>query len=102
VDRKQLQRLSTIRLEEAKSLLLAEHWDGAYYLAGYSVECGLKACIAKQTRRFDFPEKKNVDASHTPDLKALVRIANLEPVRLQEAKSDPSIPQQLGFGTAMV
>lgn len=90
VDRRQLQKLSIVRLAEAKTLLRAKHWDGAYYLAGYSVECGLKACIAKQTRRFDFPDKKNVDASHTHDLKALVRIANLEPSRLQAAKSDPS------------
>ncbi len=62
---------------------------GAYYLAGYAVECGLKACIAKQTLRFEFPDKKNVDASHSHDLKALVRIANLEPARVEQAKTDP-------------
>ena len=35
-------------------------WDAAYYMIGYCVECALKACIAKQIRRFDFPDKKLV------------------------------------------
>ena len=45
--------------------------DGAYYLAGYAIECALKACIAKATRRYDFPDRKKVDASHTHDLREL-------------------------------
>ncbi|HWD98125.1 MAG TPA: HEPN domain-containing protein [Bryobacteraceae bacterium] len=88
MNRKELQALAIIRLAEARSLLQAGLSDGAYYLAGYSVECGLKASIAKRTRQFDFPDKKNVDASHTHDLKALIRIANLEPLRVEQAKAD--------------
>lgn len=49
LDRKELQELSRIRLTEAKGLLALGLWDGAYYLAGYAVECALKAYIAKQT-----------------------------------------------------
>jgi HEPN domain-containing protein len=60
VDRKDLQALSNVRLKEAKALLGAGLWDGAYYLAGYAVECALKACIAKQTQRYEFPDKKRV------------------------------------------
>lgn len=88
MNRSELQKLASIRLVEAKFLLNKGLADGAYYLAGYSVECGLKACIAKQTRRYDFPDKKNVEASHTHDLKALVRIANLELFRVEQAKAD--------------
>jgi HEPN domain-containing protein len=88
VNRKDLQTLAGVRLAEAKSLLASGLSDGAYYLAGYSVECGLKACIAKQTERYDFPDKKNVDASHTHDLRSLVRIAKLELTRVERAKSD--------------
>jgi HEPN domain-containing protein len=47
--RKDLQKLAAIRLKEAKLLLAANAPDGAYYLAGYAVECALKACIAKAT-----------------------------------------------------
>jgi HEPN domain-containing protein len=88
VNRSDLQILSRVRLAEAKTLLSAGRPDGAYYLAGYAVECALKACIARGTKRHDFPEKKNVDASHTHSLKDLVRVANLEAGHLEEAKRD--------------
>ena len=50
VDRRELQDLSKVRLKEATALLQLGLFDGAFYLAGYAVECGLKACIAKGTR----------------------------------------------------
>ena len=65
MNRKDLQRLTRLRLAEARVLLAAAKYDGAYYLAGYAVECALKACIAKQIKRFDFPDKKLVIDSHT-------------------------------------
>jgi hypothetical protein len=40
-------------------LLGLQCWSGAYYLAGYAVECGLKACIIKCLMTTDqFPERK--------------------------------------------
>jgi hypothetical protein len=47
VNRVEPQRLAKERISDAKVLLGARHWVGAYYLAGYAVECALKACIAK-------------------------------------------------------
>ena len=32
---------------DARALLAAGCWAGAYYLAGYALECALKACILK-------------------------------------------------------
>jgi hypothetical protein len=58
--------------------LKAERFEGAYYLCGYAVECALKACIAKQTRRYDFPDKDTVRDSYTHNLVKLVRLGNLE------------------------
>lgn len=78
MDRKDLQSLSRWRLLEAKALLRAGLPNGAYYLAGYSIECALKACIAKSTRRHEFPDKKQVDASYTHNLRELIRLAGLE------------------------
>lgn len=69
VNRKDLQSLARTRLAEAKILLDAGRSDGAYYLAGYAVECALKACIARGTQRHEFPDKKTVDASHTHNLR---------------------------------
>lgn len=43
LSRSDFQRLADVRIAEAKVLLDAGMWDGAYYLAGYAVECALKA-----------------------------------------------------------
>lgn len=77
--RKDLQRLSSIRLREAKLLLAANAPDGAYYLAGYAVECALKACIARSTGRHDFPDLKRVKDSYTHKAKDLIVVAGLKP-----------------------
>jgi HEPN domain-containing protein len=68
MNRADFQQLSELRLREAQALLAAGLPDGAYYLAGYAVECALKACIAKRTREHDFADKKLVNDSHTHDL----------------------------------
>ncbi len=85
------------RLEAAESLLKSRHWDSAYYLAGYAVECGLKACIARQFREYDFPDKKTVNDSYTHDLSKLVRIAGLEWAR--ERTADASDDFKLNWAT---
>lgn len=79
MNRSDLQRLAHIRLHEAGVLLRNDCPDGAYYLAGLAVECGLKACIARRTRRYDFPDKREVNQSHTHDLKKLLYLTELEP-----------------------
>jgi len=71
------QEIAEIRLRESRALLAAGFPEGAYYLAGYAVECALKACIAKRTREHDFPEKKLANDSHTHNLKELLRLAEL-------------------------
>jgi HEPN domain-containing protein len=77
VTRRDCQELATLRLKEARFLLGAQCWEGAYYLAGYAAECALKACIARQTLRYEFPDKKRVNDSHTHDLEKLVSVAGL-------------------------
>jgi HEPN domain-containing protein len=57
VKRKDLQVLAETRLTEAQVLFQNRKFDGAYYLAGYAIECAIKACVARNTRRFDFPDK---------------------------------------------
>jgi HEPN domain-containing protein len=77
MNRNDFQQLSELRAKEAKALLAAGFPEGAYYLAGYAVECALKACIARKTQEFDFPEKKRVNDSHTHDLGKLLVLAGL-------------------------
>ena len=67
-----------MRIREAKILLDNKRYEGSYYLAGYAVECALKACIAKKTRRHDFPpNEKTVREFYTHELEKLVRGADL-------------------------
>ncbi len=87
--RKDFQELAAIRMKEASILLEARCWDGAYYLGGYAVECALKACIARQTEQYDFPEKKRVDDSHTHDLKKLIIVAQLSSQLAERRRAQP-------------
>jgi hypothetical protein len=97
MDRKDLQDLSKVRLKEATALLKAGLFDGAYYLAGYAVECALKACIAKRTRRFEFPDKNRANSSHSHNLPDLIKIAGLADALLERAGQDPSFRRNWDF-----
>ena len=77
MNRTALQRISSLRVREARSLLRAGHPPGAYYLVGYAVECALKACVAGQVKQYDFPDKKLVNAAYTHNLEDLVKVAGL-------------------------
>jgi len=89
MNRHDLQDLALIRCREACVLLENGNYEGSYYLCGYVVECGLKACIAKQTRLHDFPDKKVVDASYSHKLGDLVKIAALGKKFNDVLKSNP-------------
>jgi hypothetical protein len=65
-------------------------FSGAYYLAGYSVECALKARLAKQTKRYDFPPEPGfVREIYSHDLEQLLKKANLLKVFNREKARDP-------------
>jgi len=78
MNRDDFKQIAKIRLKEAKALLSNGNYDGAYYLCGYVVECGLKACIAKKTKRYDFPDKKTVEDSYTHEIEKLIGVAGLK------------------------
>ena len=76
MNRDDFQELASLRLDDAKALLDKGRYAGAYYLLGYAVECGLKACIAKQTQQYDFPIKSS-DKFYTHNLNDLVKFSGL-------------------------
>ena len=55
MNRAEFKKLALTPLDDARVLLKNRRYSAAFYLAGYAVECSLKACLAKKTRRFDFP-----------------------------------------------
>jgi hypothetical protein len=91
MNRADLQRLSRLRLQEARSLFRVKLYSGAYYLAGYSVECALKACIAKDTQRFDFPDKARVNNSYVHKPGDLLNVANLSGLFQQARQANPKL-----------
>lgn len=82
--RKDFQKLSRVRLVEARILLDQGCYSGAYYLAGYAVECALKACIARETRRHDFPPR-DAREFYVHHLPKLLEFAKLHKAILEEA-----------------
>ena len=91
MNRRQFQRLAEERRGDASTLLDAGGWSGAYYLAGYAVECGLKACIAKRTKRFDYPDKDFANKCYTHQLERLVVLAGLADLLEESGRSNSSL-----------
>jgi hypothetical protein len=85
MNRADFQALADIRIAEAQQLLAAGLYDGAYYLAGYAVECALKACIARRTNQYDFPDKEFLLACYTHAIEKLVNVAGLTTDRDRDA-----------------
>jgi HEPN domain-containing protein len=74
------QTLAEMRNREARILLKEREFDGAYYIAGYAVECALKACYIKRKviPLGLWPSKKLASELQIHDLKTLVKLADLE------------------------
>lgn len=77
--RSDLQELALTREADARVLFAAGRYDAAYYLAGLAVECALKARIARDVRRYTFPDRRLADRAFTHDLRNLLDVAGLKP-----------------------
>jgi HEPN domain-containing protein len=96
VKRRDLQALAETRLQEAQVLFQNRKFDGAYYLAGYAIECAIKACVAKKTQRFDFPDKSLATQAYTHNLTELLKPAGLAQILEQEFRGDPTLEVRWG------
>jgi HEPN domain-containing protein len=90
VNRRDFKRLAEERLRDARVLLASRRYSAAYYIAGYAIECGLKACIARQIGQYEFPRTARFSRDvFTHDLQELVKHAGLNDwlaERLKESK----------------
>jgi len=92
VNRGDFQKLTQERLQDARALLKKRRYSGAYYLFGYVVECALKACVAKQTKKYDFPpERKSIENIYTHDFEKLVGAAELKVKLDRDFKSNKDL-----------
>jgi hypothetical protein len=88
--RQDFQMLARLRLSEARELLAANHYAGAYHFAGAAVECALKACIARKTLRYEFPNRDFARNCYDHDPVRLSVLAGLQPTIDIECQSNRS------------
>lgn len=96
MNRLQWQLLAELWLVDAKALLDAHRWSAAYYLAGYAVECGLKACILARLTAVPeaiFEDKKFSEKCWTHSVLELVKLAGLETAREADSRANPVLGQ---------
>jgi len=93
LNRAELRSLAEDRVLDAGALLEENRWSGDYYLAGYAIECGLKACVLAFVERTGviFQDKKFLEKCWTHDIEALVKAADLEMTRGLDISANPDL-----------
>ena len=89
MNRTQLQQLAADRILDAEALLAAGRWAGAYYLGGYAVECGLKACIlayVEDNPHIIFSDKSFQNKCWTHKIESLIQASDLTQQRDTDTK----------------
>lgn len=76
--RADLQSLALEKLDDARLLLEHGRFSSAYYLAGYAIETGLKACIARTIAAETIPDRRFINDLYVHDLVKLVTLAGLK------------------------
>lgn len=92
-----LQALANARLLDAKLLLDNCRYSSAYYLAGYAVELALKACVSRQFRQDEIPDKQLIKRILTHQYDDLVALAGLKSALKAEQESDPKFQAYWGI-----
>jgi hypothetical protein len=92
LNRTELRQLADDRVLDARSLLGASRWSGAYYLAGYAMECGLKACVLAFVEKTGqiFRDKKFSEKCFTHKLIELIDVAGLKEEHEDLLKANPT------------
>ena len=94
MNRAGLQGLAMERIADARALLAARRWSAAYYLAGYAVECGLKACILARVAALPevlFEDRRFSEKCWTHDLGQLIGLAGLKATFDTDCAADPNL-----------
>lgn len=87
----ELKKLARMRVRESKVLLAAKEYCGAYYLAGYAIECSLKAVVSKKFEKSKIPDKRFVNDIYTHKLDDLLRHADLKSQFEADCRTNPDL-----------
>ena len=77
VTKSALESLAQAKFNDALLLFNSGRWANAFYLAGYAVELGLKACIAKQILPEAIPDRRFINSVYTHEYMKLIGLAGL-------------------------
>jgi len=93
MNRAELHQLAEDRVADAAALLAAGRWSAAYYLAGYAIECGLKACIMRYVQNTGaiFQDRKYGERCWTHKFETLLELAELDTVLDADAKANQAL-----------
>jgi hypothetical protein len=86
LSRATLQRLATAKVEDARILFEHKRHSNSYYLYGYGVELGLKACIARQILGETVPDRAILTGFLDHNIGRLVGLAGLSEPLKQERR----------------
>jgi hypothetical protein len=99
ISKKDLETLAETRLGDALHLFQATRYSAAYYLAGYAVELGIKACIAGVFQANVIPEKSFVNAVYSHKLDELLGLAGIKKQLQDDMRNDPVLSAAWGVAS---
>ncbi len=90
MNRTELRQLAEDRILDARILLDAGRWSGAYYMVGYAMECGLNSCVLALVERTGeiFRDKRFSEKCFTHKLLELIELAGLKDIHLDLLKNN--------------
>ena len=84
LSRSTLQELATAKAEDARLLYEHRRFSNSYYLYGYAIELGLKACIARNVAAETIPDKGILTGFLDHNFGKLIVLAGLSDALRQE------------------
>jgi hypothetical protein len=93
ISSKDLKLLAEAKITDGLILFEAERFSNAYYLAGYAIELGLKACVADQIVAGSIPDKRLINDTYTHELDKLIGVAGLRLELENQKKSNQNFNQ---------
>ncbi|MDX1946192.1 MAG: hypothetical protein SFU86_12405 [Pirellulaceae bacterium] len=96
--RTEWQQLAEDRILDAQAHLApgVDRWSAAFYLVGYAVECGLKACVLARVAaqpEVIYQDKKFSTDAWTHDIERLLSVANIKADRDLDAITNLALYQ---------
>ncbi|MEK7256060.1 MAG: hypothetical protein AAB316_15010 [Bacteroidota bacterium] len=100
VTRQEFKTISTLRIREAEVLFQSKYYDGACYLAGYSLETALKAAVCRNMNAdnfFSLIKAESQRAFRIHNLEELVLLAGFNQRMITLRQNNPPLLNDWSF-----